>query len=188
MDSFVHQNILENEQKIVEQAKKDDKAFEILYNHYFPRIYGYIFKRTGNHPDAEDIVSEVFMKAFTHIGSYKNQGNTFGAWVYRIATNNLTDYYRKKSKNKSVGIEQADFLESKDPLPDELIDKLMDSEKIKLALEKMPKRYKQAVHLKYFAELSTCEIGEVLKISENNARVLMFRALKKFNEIYSNLS
>jgi len=178
------QDILENEAEIVEQAKKDDQAFEILYHHYFPKIYGYIFKRVGNQQTTEDIVSTTFMKVFVNIKWYDHKGYTFGAWVYKIATNNLVDYYRKQGRSKEVGIEEASEIRDQNLAPDEQVQILQDKEHVKFLLSKLSKRYQKVLNLKFFAELSVQEIANVLEISENNTRVLVFRALKNFHKLY----
>ncbi|OJI06406.1 hypothetical protein BK004_03625 [bacterium CG10_46_32] len=184
MDNSAEQNILENERDIVERAKKDDHAFEMLYNHYFPKIYGYIFKRVGNHSVAEDIVSITFMKVLVNIKGYEHRGHTFGAWVYRIATNNLTDYYRKRVHNKDVDIGEAQEIQDHRAGPEEQVVQLENRQHIEIILKKLSKRYQHVLHLKFFAELSISEISAALSISENNARVLLHRALKQFRREY----
>ena len=184
MQESPEQDILENEPEIVEQAKKDDQAFEILYHHYFPKIYGYIFKRVGNHETTEDIVSITFVKVFTNLSKYNNKGYTFGAWVYKIATNNLVDHYRKQGRNKEVGIEEANEIKDESLTPEDQVQISQDKESIKVIINKLPKRYQKVLNLKFFAELSITEIAHVMDISENNSRVLTFRALKKFHKLY----
>lgn len=184
MDDSARQSTLEGEPELVERAKKDDQAFEILYNHYFPKIYGYIFKRVGNHAATEDIVSTTFLKVFVNLKKYRYQGHTFGAWVYRIATNNLTDYYRKQAKNKEVELSEAHYVADREPGPEERVGQSENRLHVELTLKKLSKRYREILHLKFFAELSTLEISEALGISENNTRVLLHRALKKFHGEY----
>jgi len=184
MDDSVEQKMLEHEAEIVARAKKDDDAFEILYNFYFPKIYGYVFKRVGNHAVAEDIVSETFLKVCAHLPKYEHRGHTFGAWVYRIATNNLTDYYRKQSRHKETELTP----EGVGGVPEEPgydhIQAVENRTAVEAVLKNLSKRYANILHLKFFADLSVSEISEALGISENNSRVLLHRALKKFRSEY----
>jgi len=99
---FKKQDMLENEAQIVEMAKKDDQAFEVLYDFYFPKIYGYIYKRVGSFDVAQDLVSITFIKVFNNLDGYQYKGYSFSAWIYRIATNNLIDYYRKANRKKEI--------------------------------------------------------------------------------------
>jgi len=182
--SMEEQPKLENEPEIIERAKKDDNAFEILYNHYFPRIYGYIFKRTGNQQVCEDITSTTFMKAFCNLKKYQHQGYSFGAWLYKIATNNLIDYYRKTSKKQEVNIDKIQNLEDESPSPEEFAQISQNRQLVGLALKKLSEKNQEILYLKFFAEMSNNEIAEILKISSNNTRVLIYRALKHFQKIY----
>jgi RNA polymerase sigma-70 factor (ECF subfamily) len=176
---------LANEASIVKRAKTDDQAFEILYNHYFPRIYGYVFKRVGHQQTAEDIVSQTFLKVFVNLPNYSHQGYTFGAWVYKIATNNLIDHYRKSGKTKSVNIESiAEPTDEKRPALHEEVQQGFDRELVNKCINQLPEKYQKIIHLKYFAQMSSKEIAEVLGISSGNARVMLHRALKHFQKIH----
>ncbi len=175
---------LEDEPEIVERAKTDDQAFEVLYNYYFPKMYGYLFKRTGNHEVAEDLVSATFMKVFCNLKNYKHQGCTFGAWVYKIATNNLIDHYRKEGRKQEIDIDLIQEPEDTNPTPEDLAQNTQNRKLIKVVLEKLSVRHQEILHLKFFAEMSNNEIAEVMGISVNNTRVLTYRALKNFHKLY----
>jgi len=175
---------LENEAQIVEHARTDNNAFKILYNFYFPKIYRYILKRVGDKEIAEDIVSTTFLKVFTCLEKYSYQGHSFGAWVYRIATNNLIDYYRKKPK-QAINIENIeDLKDDRNPEPGNTFDKEKEKEKTRKMLEFLPSRYQEVIYLKFFANMTSNEISKIMNITENNMRVLVFRALKKIREQY----
>lgn len=185
MDESIQKNEkLENEKELVERAKSDDQAFEILYSHYFPRIYGYLFKRIGNHEMCEDLVSTTFMKVFTNIKDYKHKGYTFGAWIYRIATNNLIDYYRKEGRKKEIDIEEIQELKDNQLNPEQIADIIYNKKIVMKVMVKLPEKHQRILQLKFFGELETGEIANVLEISENNTRVILHRALKNFRKIY----
>lgn len=174
--------LLENESEIVERAKTDDSAFSVLYNHYFSRIYGYVFKRVGNRQVAEDIVSETFLKVFANIKDYQFTGYTFGAWIYRIATNNLIDHYRRFGRYREVDLEQSSEIADEKPGPADTVQALFDRQMINSVLNELPDNYREIINLKYFAEMTYEEIAEVLGTNVNNCRVLVFRALKNFEQ------
>ena len=171
---------MENEAEIVERAKTDDAAFEILYNHYFPKIYGYIFKRTGNREASEDILSATFLKAFTHLKKYQSRGFTFGAWLYRIATNNLTDYYRRHRPGAESELAEADGAESSGENPAETADKKQERAAIEKVLTKLPGRYREIIQLRFFAEMEIFEIAETLNLPKTHVSVILHRALGCF--------
>lgn len=175
----------ENEQELVVLAKKGDQyAFEKLYEFYFPKIYGYILKRVGNKEVAEDLVSAIFMKVFTKMEGYSPQGHTFGAWIYKIATNALIDYYRKTSNKKQVSIENAYDLSDKTESIQDYVDSSREIQVIKDVIKKMPHKYQEILHLRFFSELSNTEISITLELSPENARVRLHRAMKSFKKVY----
>ena len=182
-------HFLENEAEIVKQAKTDDRAFEVLYNHYFSRIYAFVIKRTSQRETAEDIVSEVFMKAFAHLEKYEIRDCTFGAWLYRIAANKVIDHYRKEGKRKIVSIEDRFDLRDENVDISLDIDLKLQADQIKYVLERLkPPKYQTIVHLKFFGELSNMEIAEVMGMNPNSTGVLLCRALKKFKKIFDTKS
>jgi RNA polymerase sigma-70 factor, ECF subfamily len=171
---------LENEDLLVEKAKSDDAAFEQLYYHYFPKIYSYVMKRVGSRETAEDIVSDVFTKAFANLKKYQSRGFSFGAWLYRIATNALTDHYRKQARHPELKDDDAMEREPSHNSTEEQAKTNSDRAAIEKVLVRLPERYSQAVYLRYFAEMEIYEVAEVMKVSKAHASVLIHRALESF--------
>ena len=97
---------MQTEQQLIENAKAgSETAFEQIYEEYFDRIYAYIAARIGNRFDAEDLTEDVFVRALQSIGSFKWQGISIGAWLFRIAHNVTVDHLRKNSRRQTVPIE-----------------------------------------------------------------------------------
>jgi RNA polymerase sigma-70 factor (ECF subfamily) len=174
---------LANEEELIASAKQDEQAFTVLYDYYFPKIYAYVFRRLGCHDDAEDVVSEVFLKVFSNLGKYQNRGFSFGAWLYRIATNCLIDRGRRQ-KHFAVTVESEEL--DRNPAPGAEADGVARKTFDRLAIEKvfltLPVRYKEVICLRYFADLEIHEIAVNMNISENNASVLLHRALEAFKK------
>ena len=170
----------ENERELIEQAKTDDNAFVVLYDFYFSRIYGYVMKRVQHRESAEDIVSKTFMKVFCNLKDYDREKCPFGAWIFKIATNNLIDYYRHETKRRHADVEK--IIEPIDPnqSPETDVHLAQTNQEVQLALQSLSKRYQRVLHLKFFAELSNGEIALALNISVGNVGALLHRALKKF--------
>lgn len=176
---------LDNELALIEQAKTDDKAFGILYDFYFPKIYFFVLKRVGQKETAEDIVSVTFIKVFTNIKKFKPVNEySFSVWVYRIATNNLTDHYRKQGKHKTVDIENLGEILDHLQNPELDLEVGQDKDLVRQALNDLSTRESEILQLKFYGELGNIEIAEVLKTSPNNAGVMLHRALKKFQIKY----
>jgi RNA polymerase sigma-70 factor (ECF subfamily) len=164
---------------LVIKAKTDNSAFDTLYERYFPKIYNFVAKRTGEREEAEDIVSATFMQAFTHLEKYECRNCTFGAWLYKIAANKLIDHYRKQSGKPQIFTENTADTEIKHN-----IDLDLQAKKVRLTLKEMPAKYQKVIGLKFFSELSNAEIAQAMDVSLDNAYVLLFRALKKFKKYY----
>lgn len=169
---------LKEEMVLVEKAKSDEMAFTQLYNFYFLRIYNFINKRVSHRETAEDLVSETFMKAFANLNKYNYKGLSFGAWLYKIASNLVIDYYRKELKYKKEDIDDHPSIPS-NLLTDEEIKIKQDKDAVEKLLAHLPDREKQIIELKFFAELSNNEIAEIMDITATNVGVLIFRSLKK---------
>jgi len=176
---------LDNENMLVAQAKTDDRAFATLYDFYFPKIYFFVLKRTGQKETTEDIVSAVFMKVFTGLKDFRpNHSNSFAAWIYRIASNKLTDYYRQAGRRPVVDI--ASIAEPSDESQDPQADTIRQYNRVivEKTLACLPARDQELLQLKFFSELNNIEIAQALKTNPNNVGVWLYRALKRFQEIY----
>lgn len=175
---------LAEEQVLVERAKSDEQAFVELYNFYFPKIFGFVYKRVGHKETAEDLVSKTFLKAFSSLPKYRDQNCPFGAWLYKIAGNNIVDHLRSASHRRDVELEQFDEVKQPQSSADQLPDFEYDKKLIGEIILSLPEKYRQAVHLKFFADLSNQEIAKILGVSPGNAGVIIYRALKLANKVY----
>jgi RNA polymerase sigma-70 factor (ECF subfamily) len=94
-----------DDMELVRKAAKDPDAFGVLYERHVRRIYNYIYYRTGNHHDAEDLTARVFQRALRHIPNFKDKGVPFSAWLYRIAHNLVANWHRDRSRRPVVPLE-----------------------------------------------------------------------------------
>jgi RNA polymerase sigma factor (sigma-70 family) len=152
------------------------KGFLTYYNQFFEKVYRYIFFRVGRNRElAEDMTSEVFLKAMENFETFDQEKN-FGVWVYRIAHNHLVDYFRK-AKMDTVEIEEViDLIKDKGDLVNEL-DVKLSMEQVMSQLESIPQLQKEVILLKYVNDLENEEIAKVLNTNEAHVRVLQSRAL-----------
>lgn len=156
------------------------EEFREIYLKYSEKIFRFLFWHVGSKIEADDLTSEVFYRAFKNWKKF--DGKYIQAWLYRIARNLLTDYYRGK---KTVSLEKASTV-AFEPEFEEEIAKKENIVRIKSALQELPGNLKEVVILRFFENLSAAKVGEILSISEVNVRVLQFRALKKLKEILNN--
>lgn len=171
----------EEEIAIIERAKKDPEKFGVLYNRYYKPIFIFIHKRTNDKECSADIASHVFLKALTNLNSYVHQGFPFSSWLYKIALNEVNEYYRKKNKKRVVSIESTGLERLTNALIEGESDLELNEKRFYLseALKQLEALEIQLVELRFFEEKSFKEIGYILNITENNAKVRTYRLLDK---------
>ncbi len=170
------------------RTTEDPEAFAKLYDIYAKRIYSFVFFKVSNREEAEDITSEVFLKAWRYINE-KKKIESFSGLLYRLARNCIIDLYRSKSKQKEtlsinteIEIELGDGGKWTEELGDELVNKL-EMQKIVVALQKMKQEYREVVTLRYVDELEVSEIAEITGKGHIAIRVTLHRGLKKLKEL-----
>lgn len=172
------------ELRLVEQAKNSLKAFDELYEHYLPRIFGYVYNRIGNKELAEDLTSHTFVKAMTNIKTFEPRGISFGAWLYRIAHNNIIDHVRKHKKKVSMEIKDIDLkVDEHQPKEYEQFEK---KSIIREALGKLHSDYQQILSLKFFEEMENQEIADIMGIKKATLAVKLHRSLNALRKILKN--
>ena len=112
-------DIESNEEEMLGRASRGDReAFGGLYERYVERIYNYVYYRTGNLHDAEDLTARVFQRAMNHIHSYTDRGVPFSAWLYRIAHNLVANWHRDRSRKQEIPLSDLPVVISKEERPE----------------------------------------------------------------------
>ncbi|MFH1405055.1 MAG: sigma-70 family RNA polymerase sigma factor [Patescibacteria group bacterium] len=185
VDFLQNDRVIDNEEVsdkelAMKMIKGDDHAFDELYERYFQRIYAFVLKRVGHAQTTEDIVSQVFMNAFASRKKFKWKPS-FSAWIYRIATNAITDYYR--TKKESVEFDEA-YSSSVEHVEQEMEISILRKE-LEHVLEKIDGKSRMIISLKFYAQLGNHEIALHLNCSANNVGVMLHRALGKCEKVAS---
>lgn len=162
---------------LVELAKTDRDAFGELYERYVQKIYNYIYYRTSNQHDAEDLTARVFFRAMSHIEDYVDRGVPFQAWLYRIAHNLVANWHRDRGRRRVIPLDEfvATSL-SIDP-PDRQAEDAEEREQLSVAIQHLPAERQQLLILKFVEHLSNAEIGEVMDRTEGAIKSLYHRTL-----------
>lgn len=165
-----------NESVLVKRAKQDKDAFGELYELHFDKIFNYIYYRTGNVHDAEDLTSKVFFRALEHIEKYEDRGGPFSAWLYSIARNLLANWYRDRSKRTMIPIDSINPIRVVDD-PELETELTRNREKLLAAIRRLPEDRQDLLILKYVNKQTNAEIGQVLGRSEGAIKSLYHRTL-----------
>jgi len=168
------------EKKLVEDAKSHSESFAALYDYYFPKVYGYTMAKVGNRRDAEDIVSEVFMKALENLPNFEWRNVPFAAWLFTIARNTIINHYSKSGKRKVSELDENRLIsEDKEGSPHKKATDEELSKKVRDVLHGLPERELNVVQLKFFAQMTNREIMTATGLSESNVAVILYRTLRK---------
>ena len=162
---------------LIERAKTDKEAFGQLYERYVDRIYNYVYYRTGNAADAEDLTARIFERAIKHIGNYQDQGVPFSAWLYRIAHNLVANWHRDRSRRKIVSIDDVSQWIVTDHGPEFVTQLMQDKEALLESIGRLPADRQELLILKFVERLSNAEIGDIMGRSEGAIKSLYHRTL-----------
>lgn len=168
---------LNDDEAIIRASRGDGEAFSVLYQRYVRRIYNYIYYRTGNQHDAEDLTERVFFRALNHIRNYNNRGLPFSAWLYRIAHNLVANWYRDTKRRKEVPLDDHAYTISRGDLPESELMKLQEVEGLLKALRRLPVDRQNLLILKFVEHLSNDEIAQILGRTEGAVKSLYHRTL-----------
>lgn len=163
--------------------KKDKQAFIEIYKLYVDDIYRFIYFKVGHKEEAQDISSNVFLKAWDYIILNKvDKSKNLKALFYKIARNSIVDYYRsKKDTSPLKSLENTDLKDIKQD-PQAVVEIKHDYERILKLLNNLKEEYKEVIILKHINELNWDEISQALGKSKGSLRVLLHRATKALEE------
>lgn len=162
---------------LAQATQGDGEAFGVLYDRYVGRIYNYIYYRTGNVYDAEDLTERVFYRALKHIPKYHNRGLPFSAWLYRIAHNLVANWHRDNSRRKEIPLDDGLSQPHHADLPEQELMQSEERERLLRIIRRLPPERQQLILLKFVDDLSNAEIGQIMGRTEGAIKSLYHRTL-----------
>jgi len=153
--------------------KRDPEVWGKVYEEYFSRIYRYIALRVGNKTEAEDLAEQVFLKALESSSSFKWRGVPVSSWLFRIAHNQVIDYWRTtKPKVPLNELMAGDGVD-----PEAMAEKWGDIREVIRALGQLTRAQRDVIELRFAGGLSVAEVAKVLGKSEGAVKVMQHSAL-----------
>ena len=164
----------------IEESKKDSRKFEVLYNRYHEEIFRYLYARVDNKHLAADLTSQVFYKALLNIENYVFKGVPFASWLYRIAFNEMNMHFRKDAKNRTINIDSEHITNLFEELEEDHLSE--EKEKLVKVLATLSDERLSIIEMRFFEKKSFKIIAEIMGITENNAKVKVYRTLDKLKK------
>ncbi|SHN45627.1 ECF subfamily RNA polymerase sigma factor, BldN family [Cryptosporangium aurantiacum] len=173
---------------LVRQAQAGDaSAFARIYDRYFDTVYRYISYRIGSRTVAEDLTSEVWLRALRRIGSVTWQGRDLGAWLVTIARNLIADHY--KSARARLEVTTADMLDADDEAPGpegrpeaEVITRL-DNATLLDAVRRLNPEQQECITLRFLQGLSVTETAQIMGKNDGAIKALQYRAVRTLGRL-----
>jgi RNA polymerase sigma-70 factor, ECF subfamily len=174
---------MQEEWKEVQAAQANPAHFRPLYARYYTPIFKFLYQRLQDEEAAADLCAQVFLKAMQNLSKYTYKGVPFSAWLYRIATNELNAYFRQTNKSRVIALEDYHTfeLEWEDDDKESLE---IDISNLKKVLQQLSPEEVMMIELRFFEKRSFKEVGDIMDMTENNAKVKMYRLLQKMRKLF----
>ncbi|MBL4648152.1 MAG: sigma-70 family RNA polymerase sigma factor [Aureispira sp.] len=177
----VTQQAMEEEWLEVQDAQQNPAKFRVLYNRYYEPIFRFVFKRTVDEVLAADLTSQVFLNAMQKIDKYVFKGVPFSAWLFRIASNEIAQHFRKQNKSRVVALEERTAQNLEDEYEDRA-DLDININLLKSVIQDLKPEEVELLELRFFEKRPFKEVADILDITENNAKVKIYRLLQKMKK------
>lgn len=171
---------MDQEFELIERCVSGDTAaFGKLYDVYVKRIYDFIYYKTFHQQTAEDLTSQVFIKALSKIATFSNTKGTFQAWLYQIARNTVIDHWR--AQKQDANLEDVWGLADKSNIELDIANKHL-LEEIEDELQKFTPEQREIIVLRVWQGMSYAEIAQIVGKTENNCKVIFSRTINKLRQ------
>lgn len=172
----------DGEAGLIFQAKAgDEAAISQLYRQCMPGIYGYVASRVGDPALADDLTSEVFLRALEGLPRFEYRGISFSAWLYRIAHDRVVDYFRQQARRQALPLED-EFLPAQNGV-EQAAEVNLRVQHLQRAIEQLTTDQQQVILLRFTAGLKLKEVAYVMDRSIDAIKMLQLRALTRLRQL-----
>jgi len=161
----------DEEARLVKAAQKNPALFREIYDRWAAPVYRYFYFRAQERSSAEDLTSQLFLKAYEALPRYRHRGH-FAAWLFTIARNLMWEYYRKQRREVPLG-DAAQVIGSSDP-PAE-VSQADEVARLRSVIGSLPEDEQELIHLRYVTELRFADIAVLLGRSEDAVKKSLYR-------------
>lgn len=150
---------------------------DALYRRYVRPLYAFVYNRVGNREAAEDITSDIFVKALAHLDPSREE-HSIVAWLYRVAHNAVNDYWRVGHGARVIALDEARTARLPLPVTDTARPE-QTAARAHALLARLPENYRTVLSHRLLEGLTVAETAQQMGVSEANVKVLQHRALKR---------
>ena len=175
------QQAIEAEWQEVQKAQQNPAHFRVLYERYHEPIFRFVFKRTLEEALSADLTAQVFLKALQNLANYTFKGVPFSAWLFRIASNEIAQHFRKSKKRRVVTLEENNVQEIEVEYEDKM-ELEVNIEVLKDVIQDLKPPEVLLLELRFFEKRPFKEVADIMDITENNAKVKIYRLLQKMKK------
>lgn len=169
----------DNKQQNIERRSQDVQAFQTFYQENLGIIYRFVYSKVGNREEAEDLTSQIFMKAVRSM-DYARGPLSMQKWLFQVARTTLADYWRTYYRSSISSLEELLDAGWEGPAEEETIEfSTHPSEHVQRILRALPEHYQEVLTCRFLLNLSIKETALRMGLTEANVKVLQFRALKR---------
>jgi RNA polymerase sigma-70 factor (ECF subfamily) len=155
-----------------------------LYKEYRDKVYHYAYSKLGSHSEAEDLVSDIFVKILKGIDTYDPCKAGYSTWIYTIARNTVCNYLRGKGR-WSTGLDEICEVQDSSLLPEEVLLRNENLDRLAELLESLPERERDIIILRFYNNYTPQQIAELVGVGYSNVKVIQMRVLSRLRKILS---
>jgi RNA polymerase sigma-70 factor (ECF subfamily) len=181
-------NVLDNDKEILSLFRENntqEKAFKMLVHKYQERLYWYVRRMVVQHEDANDILQNVFVKAWKGLHNFREESRLF-TWLYKIATNESLTFLEQKKKRTAVSFDSQGVDLTESIKADRDFDARKIEWKLQLAVQQLPEKQRIVFNLRYYDEMPYETMSNLLETSEGALKASYHHAVKKIENFILN--
>lgn len=163
----------------------NEDIFNSFYEEYYEKVYNYVYFKTGERANAEDLTCGIIEKVLNNLHRYNAAASGLNTWIFTIARNHLIDWFRLKSRNESCfeDGEERQIADRETARPEEAVIRAEQEEMVRGLLQRLPETEREVMILKFWGGLKNIEIAAQLGMNSNGVNVTVFRTLKKLKKM-----
>ena len=162
---------------------REDEKFERVVREYSEQLYWQARRIVLTHDDADDVIQNVFLKAWTHLDDF-HQDSRLSTWLYRITINESVDFVRRKKNKSVVSTDQEETGIANMLLADNYFDGDETQALLQEAIAQLPDVQRTVFNLRYYDDMKYSDMSELLKTSEGSLKASYHIAVKKISDFF----